>query len=100
MRIKSYITEEVRSIKFDEWQDINKIENIGFIKIDVQGFEIEVLRGMESFLTNAKDIFILLEYDPKHTSLAGFDIKEIDSFLARVGFSMCKELDGDVIYRK
>ena len=55
---------EVDLIKLD---DI-KIKNIGFIKIDVEGYELEVLKSGENLLTQNKMV-VAVEYH-------GFDIKE------------------------
>ena len=55
---------EVDLIKLD---DI-KVENIGFIKIDVEGYEMEILKSGKNLLTNNKMI-ILVEWH-------GFDVKD------------------------
>ena len=43
----------------------NSKKNIDFIKIDVEGHELEVLKGMKKFLKNNKPIF-LVEIEKKH----------------------------------
>tara|TARA_R100000664_G_scaffold32108_1_gene46527 strand:+ start:1042 stop:1677 length:636 start_codon:yes stop_codon:yes gene_type:complete len=55
---------EVDLIKLD---DI-KVKNIGFIKIDVEGYELEVLKSGKNLLTYNKMI-VLVEYH-------GFDVKD------------------------
>ena len=47
MKKKDYIEETVDCIKFDSWINKNKKLDVGFIKIDVQGFEKEVLLHAE-----------------------------------------------------
>jgi hypothetical protein len=39
----------------------NGIKQVNWIKIDVEGAELEVLRGAHNILSNSKDISILIE---------------------------------------
>jgi len=54
----NYKTEEISIKRLDEYLDILKGENKVFIKIDVEGFELEVLKGAESFLQRADWIYL------------------------------------------
>ncbi|MFP4401626.1 MAG: FkbM family methyltransferase [Candidatus Nanoarchaeia archaeon] len=61
----------VKQITFDEYSKNNKlkVENINFIKIDVEGFEYEVLKGMKNTLKQLKPttkIFIEIWQRNKH----------------------------------
>lgn len=47
-------------------------ENVSFIKIDVQGYELPVCRGMERTLAANPDAIIALEYSPSAMSELGF----------------------------
>jgi len=60
IRNKQHI--EIESIKLDDFFDTNK--KIDFIKIDAEGAELEVLKGMSTLLNKNDDIKILLEYNP------------------------------------
>ena len=53
---------EIESIKLDDFFDTNK--KIDFIKIDAEGAELEVLKGMSTLLNKNDDIKILLEFNP------------------------------------
>lgn len=46
--IESKRTIKVKQIKLDEWCSINKIGRINFIKMDIQGSELDLLRGAEN----------------------------------------------------
>lgn len=43
------------------------------IKIDVQGFEYEVLKGMKGIIEKSKDLKLFIEFDPKLLNDAGAD---------------------------
>jgi FkbM family methyltransferase len=54
----NYKTEEIDIKKLDEYLDLLKEEDKVFIKIDVEGFELEVLKGAESVLRQADWIYL------------------------------------------
>lgn len=59
----SLLTEEqVKILQLDEFCKIHFIEHIHFLKIDVEGNELNVLQGMESMLQNHKVDFIQFEF--------------------------------------
>lgn len=67
---------EMRSI--DSWVKAEKIESkIKFIKIDVQGYELPVCKGMEQTLLSNPDVVIALEYAPSIISELGFEPKKV-----------------------
>lgn len=100
MTKKNFLVENVNCKTFDTWVLENKITNVGFIKIDVQGFEYDVIKGMSDFLENSKDIFILLEWDEKHTTSAGHSLDEIYEFLTKKGFKDAYSFSNDKLFYK
>lgn len=88
LRISSYQNEffstgnivndqDVKVITLKHWFDSNKIKtfNNGFLKIDVQGSEINVLKGAENFLEKFKYIYIELSFKKFYDSqILGWDI--------------------------
>ena len=93
--------------KFDNLEvSFDKQENI-FIKIDVEGYEYNVLLGMQSFLQSHNNIFFNIELN----SRIGLDnieqIKMISNFLKKNSFvpytisnGALRELTFDALYQK
>lgn len=100
MNKKDYIEEEVETITFDSWIENHNSLNVGFIKIDVQGFEKEVLDGMKKFLKNCDDVYIFIEWDKKHTENAGFSLEMIEEILYSNRFTFVDQIYGDRLFYK
>lgn len=100
MSIKDYIEEVVDCETFDSWIKRNKKVDVGFVKIDVQGFEKEVLLGMQKFLNDCKDVYIFIEWDAKHTEKAGSTLDELESLLTSNGFEPIEQIFGDKLFYK
>ena len=68
---------DVKVITLKNWFDSTKIKNFnnGFLKIDVQGSEINVLKGAENLLEKFKYIYIELSFKNFYESqILGWDI--------------------------
>ena len=100
MKKKDYIEETVDCIKFDSWINKNKKLDVGFIKIDVQGFEKEVLEGMQNFLKNCHDVYLFIEWDESHTNKAGFSLQELENLILPNGFELKEKIFGDKLFYK
>jgi FkbM family methyltransferase len=59
---------------------------VGLLKIDVQGYEMEVLRGAPRTLCRTDALLIEVNYTPHYKGAAGFD--DIHTFLADAGFHL------------
>ena len=68
-----------------------------FIKIDVEGYELSVLRSMKLFLTDEAECPVLFEFGDWTELAAGFDIGGAQIFLTELGYSLCTFPDGKVI---
>lgn len=71
-------TEEVECITIDS---LNFFDENLFIKIDVEGYEYEVLKGLANTFLNNKNIIILIELNKNHSN-----IKNIINFLKKNNF--------------
>ena len=60
------LAEEIKIIKFDQLFPFNKFINKSiFIKIDTEGYELEIIKGMHNFISNVKEIILELELNHK-----------------------------------
>lgn len=60
---------------------------VSAIKIDVQGFEIEVLHGAFKTIQENKRIYLLVEFSPEHLIETGHSVKEfLDLLYDKLGF--------------
>jgi len=78
---------EIDSIKLDDYFK-NYDRKIDFIKMDVEGAEMEAIKGMFTILQNSHDIKILSEFDVNH--LKKFNVKPEDflQILEDFGFNI------------
>ena len=97
---KEYIEENVNCTTFDDWVKTNKNLNIGFIKIDVQGFEKEVLEGMSNFLENCNDVYIYLEWDESLTKGSGNSLDDLENILTKNNFELRESFKNDKFFYK
>jgi len=74
----SYITVPCRSL--DSLLEALSIEDVSFIKVDVEGAELLVLRGAERTLRRSKNVRLIIEC---HGTL-----KEVSRYLRSLGFSI------------
>ena len=72
----------------DELLKENKIENLDLIKIDVQGYEPRVLKGMRKIVKSSKELILLSEFWPKGILLAGENPKEFLAMLRKMQFQL------------
>lgn len=76
---------EIEALKIDDYLEINK--KIDFIKIDIQGFEMQAIMGMERTLTENKNIKLISEFWPYGLKKAGSSVIEYFNFLTGKGFN-------------
>lgn len=92
-------TEHVNLIKTDLLDNILsnlKIDKVNFIKMDIEGAEIEALKGMEKTLEEPLNMAIAAY----HQINGQKTYKTIDPILREKGFKISKEngIDGEIIY--
>ncbi len=83
--------QQIKIIRFDNWIKEKKIEKINLIKIDVEGYEMEVLKGAEQSIKKFKPI-LFIELDDKNLKLQNSSAKELISFLINLDYNIINSL--------
>ena len=78
----------VDCLTVDELLEENKMENLDLIKIDVQGYEPKVLKGMLKIVRSSKKLMLLSEFWPKGILQAGESPKEFLTMLRKMQFQL------------
>jgi len=76
----------VESMGLDSCKFLND-QQINFVKIDTQGAELKVLRGMENFLQQHKETKLMIEFAPWWLHGMGTNPKDVLMFLAEKDFA-------------
>lgn len=71
---------DVEVVQLDDFVKQNSINNISFIKIDIEGYEFEALTGMQDLLKNEKPT-IVLEYNIDRIRHRGLENEDLSSVL-------------------
>jgi FkbM family methyltransferase len=86
----------VTTISLDEFFTKEKLIP-HFIKIDVEGYELSVLRSMNFFLTDNAECPVLFEFGDWTELAAGFEIGGAQIFLTELGYNLYTFPDEKVI---
>ena len=78
----------VKTVSIDAYCKRNNISRINVLKIDVQGFEIEVLKGCQSLLKNKAIDNIIFEFEIWAERNARFPIGAAQDFLLSMGYEI------------
>ncbi|MEZ5540446.1 MAG: FkbM family methyltransferase [Pseudomonadota bacterium] len=87
---ESYLRESthINTVTIDEFREAEQIEGIDFIKIDIQGAELDAFKGAVNSLTNTVAIVTEVEFIPQYTNQPLF--RDVDAFLSDNGFMFHK----------
>jgi FkbM family methyltransferase len=80
--------ELVNSISLDSFCYLQQLPRINWIKIDVQGFELSVFRGLEQYLLKKKVDNILFEFEPWEERAAGLEVGAAQKYLISLGYGL------------
>jgi FkbM family methyltransferase len=84
-------------LRLDTWTNKRKIERVDFIKLDVEGGELEVLRGASQFLTRRPRPLILAELEDARSRAWGHQAKDTATFLQSLGFQWFRIVQGGLL---
>ena len=90
---------EVPVLRIDSFIKKAKVEKLDVVKIDVEGAEIKVLKGMEETIKEYKPT-ILMEVSDKRTEVFGYKAHELCDFLISKGYTLYLPVsrpDGEVV---
>ena len=78
---QDYVNEQCEITTIDNFVKKNNIDNISFLKCDVEGGELQVLQGSTSVLTSSKPPIIMLEAYEKWTKDFDYHPRDLFRFL-------------------
>ncbi|MDI1353456.1 MAG: FkbM family methyltransferase [bacterium] len=87
---------EIQALSIDDYVSELKIAKVDFIKIDIQGFEMQAIKGMERTLAENKDLKIISEFWPYGLKKAGSSVSQYYDFLNSKGF-ICYLLEKETL---
>ncbi len=76
---------KVKQINFKEYLEKNKITKIDFLKIDTEGYELEVLKGLKDFISKVS--IILFEHHYDNMIIKNYTFTDINNLLKDNGFN-------------
>jgi FkbM family methyltransferase len=80
----------IEVINFDSFIKKQQIYNIDYLKIDVEGFEYNVLIGMKNFLKNTPPKIIQIELYENFLNRSGSSINQVKEFFSDLDYSFYK----------
>ena len=90
-------TIEVQTARLDDFCRDRQIDRIGFLKIDVEGAELSVLRGAQNLLRRRAIELICIEVDPDNLREMGESLEGLASLVRDVGYTFhFLQTDGDL----
>lgn len=93
-RVDITSTEEARLIRLDDYIEQNGLTEISMIKIDAEGYELPILRGLERyFRSTSHRPVVLCEIAPRAYPLLGVRLDDLRDFMLRFGYSAFDLID-------
>lgn len=59
---RAFTVETVNTVRLDQFCEGHQVERINFLKVDVEGYDLKVLRGAKEMLCSAKVDFVQFEF--------------------------------------
>lgn len=78
--------EEIEVVRLDDVLLEQHIDQIDIIKIDVEGFEFEVLEGYGNLINQTKIILLEVGYEREVTKV---HFSDVEAFMEKKGFTLC-----------
>lgn len=84
-------------VRLDSWAAKRNIERVAFIKLDVEGGELDVLKGASEFLARRPRPLILAELEDARSNPWGHNAKDTAAFLQSIGFRWFRIVQGGLL---
>lgn len=84
-RFTDYVSRQVQLVVLDKFAEDNNIQKLDFMKIDVEGWELHVLKGAKSLIEQHKPV-ILMEFNETNLKQCDTAKEEVESFLTDLGY--------------
>lgn len=91
-------TAEISIMRLDDFIVNNNVSHIDFVKVDVEGYEMEVFEGGESSFTKFKPV-TQFEYNKLAATNSGWSFSDAFDFFTKCGYSTFQLTDGTKIQR-
>ena len=91
------VYKKIKVVSLTNFCKTNKIKRIDFLKVDVEGYEYEVLKGAKDIIKNVR--FIMLEIQ-KNDMYADYSKSEIENFLKKNNFVLIKSFNFPLMFFK
>lgn len=82
-------TEKVKTVRLDSYMNTEKINTIDLLKIDTEGHELQVLKGLGKKITDVG--IILIEFHNDNIYL-NYESSKIHDYLKKSGFELSKKI--------
>jgi FkbM family methyltransferase len=76
------------AVEIDSLDNLIQAPAVAFVKIDVQGYELHVLRGMKTLVSANPSVKVFFEYFPAGLAQAGTSPENLLRFFEEHGFSL------------
>lgn len=77
---------DVPMVRLDDWARQHGVTSVDLLKVDAQGYDLEVLKGAVGLLPQVKAINCECQFAPEYEGCASFS--QIDRFLVEHGFAL------------
>jgi FkbM family methyltransferase len=81
------VVDEITILRLDDWVVRNSLDRVDIIKVDVEGAEYDVVKGMSSVLRSYEPRLLIVEVVPGHLARAGVTPEMLSVLLAEHGYS-------------
>jgi len=75
-------------VSIDDFAEQHELRDVAFVKIDVQGFELAVSRGMERLIARSPRLSVAFEYSDETETRFGHGVADLLDFYRERGFTL------------